>query len=838
MGGWRDDIRTSLRQLAKAPGFTGAAILVLTLGIGLNAAMFGLVHAFAYMGRPFAVRVQFAPLYSSQVDRPDSYPPFSPAAWRELADGSDVFAGVLAHTPTVVGIGDGAEARRSFVALVSRNYFEVLGVPIVRGRGFTADEARPGADLPVAIASWSYWQRHGFADEVVGSTVRVNERPFTIVGVTPRGFSGTMMVFGPELFFPLGVFDSLANDLDTELRRSLAGPEAYNLFLVGRLRAGVSAEVASSHLPTLAGRLERAYPAAYRDARLTLAPLPRFGTSTSPMDESVIGLLGAVMLGLTAAVLLTVCLNLASMLLARGRARRKEFAIRLAIGGQRWRIVRQLLVEGGLLALAGGAGGLALGLYGIDALVAAFSSRLPITIIMEDGVSVPIVAATLAFCLLATAWFALGPALRHSRADVLADLKPQAGEEVPSRRRRFVPRHPLVVGQVALSLALLVGAGLFIRMAEAGMSVDFGFDAADTVLVEIDTSLAGMTPERTVEAYAGLQRALLARPGVETAAVGALVPLGMVHISRDVRRAGPALPEGATPATAAEGRAFNAPWNAVSGTYFRAMGCAIEGGRSPTPSRSPPADRRWPSSTRRWRRASGPRRRARPAGAVRGPVRRHASGDADAVVGIVSSARRELFEKEMPGAIYVPFAQGRRATPAARAPGDGRARPPATPAAPSAPRRRPAAVQQPHAERAPHAVHGSGPWAGIVAAGGVRRHGVLVALVGIYGVMSYAVARRTREIGIRVAVGARPGAVRGMILSESLRTTLLGLAGGWVLALGLGRLLASIFVDLAAFDVATFTVVPLAFLAAALVAAWLPARRATTINPMSALRSE
>ncbi len=843
MESWLADVRLSLRQLVKSPGFTAAAVLVLSLGIGLNAAMFGLVYALGFMGRPFAEPDRVVQLYSSRSTQPDSYRGFSYAAYEQIASDRDAFAGVLAHNPTLVGVSDGGDSRRTFAAVVTRNYFDVLGVPLVEGRSFTADEDRPGQDIPVAVVSYEYWQRAGARPDLVGSTVRVNERPYTIVGIAPRGFTGTMMVFGPELFFPMGVFDSISNDFQGEIPRTLERPDAYGLFLVARLAEGVTPEAASERLALMGPELARAYPSAYEDARVTMAALPRLGTSTSPSDEGVLAVVGAVMLGLTGAVLLTVCLNLASMLMARGRARRKEFAIRRALGGSRAQIVRQLLTEGLVLALAGGAVGALLAVSAIDALVGAFAAALPVSIVLEGALSPALVLATLGFAVLATTWFALGPALRHSRADLLSDLKPQAGEDLPDRRRRFMPRHPLLVAQVSLSIALLIAAGLFVRMAQTALSVDFGFRADDTVLAEVDSRLGGYTTAESLRIFEDLERRLEALPGVDSAAVGALVPLGLVNIGESVRRAGLNVPEGERPETPEEGRAFGAPWNAVSGGYFAAMGVPLITGRTFSEIESygegaprvaildeALARKLWPEGGAIGQRVEFVRSRD---GA--GPP---ASME---VVGIVASTRRQLFENELPGAVYVPFAQGAMGNvhfhvrpTAARPDLDDEVRNEIRTAVPNLPL---------FSSRT-YSAHVGGSieyWALQFTAALFASFGglaMIVALVGIYGVLSYAVVRRTREIGIRMAVGASAGRVVRLIVGEGLALTLLGVAVGWVLGMGIGRVLGSLFVDLAAFDAATFTILPVAFVAAALVAAWLPARRATRVNPLSALRSE
>jgi predicted permease len=843
MDGLIGDLKVSMRQLAKAPGFAAAAIVVLAVGIGLNAAMFSMVYAIGFMGRPFAEPDRLMQLFSSQTREPDSYRLFSYPAYRELTSLTDLFAGVLAHNPTIVAIGEGGETRRTFAVLISRNYFEVLGVPIAQGRSFSDEETQPGRDIPVVVATHSYWQRSGFDPALVGKTVRINERDYTVVGITPRGFTGTMMVFGPELFFPLGVFHTISNDFQGESGRTLERADAYNLFVTARLSAGITQEAASGRLTMSGQRLERAFPAEYRDARVTLAPQPRFGASSRPSDESSITLFGVVMLGLTGAVLLTVCLNLASMLMARGRARRKEFAIRLALGGGRSRIVRQLLIEGLVLSSAGGVLGVLFGLYGVDLLIGAFAAMLPITIVLEGTVSPAVVGATVFFCLLATAWFALGPALRHSRADVLADLKAQAADDVGVKRRRFIPRNPLVVGQVALSLALLIAAGLFIRMAHTAIAVDFGFNADDTVLAEVDGKLAGYGTPQLLDRYQRIEQRLARLPAVDTASIGALVPLGMVNMGYSVRRAGIHVPEGAKPQTAEEGRAFDTPWNAVSGAYFSTMGVRLLQGRTFTDVESfgaaaPPvaiiddtlARKLWPDSGAVGQRIQFDDREAIP------PTPREFE-----VVGVVASTHRELFEKEMPGAIYVPFAKGslgnayfhvRPATSSIELPGivwrEIREAAPGLPVFSAK-------------TFAAHITSSIEYWALRLSAmmfgvfGGLA---MVVALVGIYGVMSYAVARRTREIGIRIAVGAVPQAVRRMILAESLSVTLVGIGAGWLLGIGVGRLLGNIFVDVASFDALTFTVVPVGFAVAGLAAGWFPARRATQVSPITALRAE
>jgi predicted permease len=521
------------------------------------------------------------------------------------------------------------------------------------------------------------------------------------------------------------------------------------------------------------------------------------------------------------------------MLLARGRWRRKELAIRLALGGGRARIVRQLLMEGLLLSLVGGALGVALGSYGINTLIASFSATLPVTIVLEGTVSPALVGATAFFCLLATLAFALGPALKHSRADILTDLKVQTGDDPAPRRWRLLPRNPLVASQVALSLCLLIAAGLFLRMALGAALVDLGYRADDTVLAEVDGRLGGLDQAQSLNLYARVEERLAALPGVESASVGALVPLGTINMSKPVQRAGVSPPPGSQPATPEDGRAYDGLWNPVGTAYFDTMGIRLLQGRRFTPGETygtgaprvaildeALARKLWPGET-----VVGQRIQWTP------DDRDPTSGQPIEVVGLVASTRRELFDVEPHGAVYVPLAQGfmsnvhfhvRPATASPDALVDG-VRREIREAAPGLPLFGVRTFRT-HISTSPEY------WALTLSTSMFAFFGLvamIVALVGIYGVTSYAVARRTREIGVRMAVGAHPAAVRRLILGESLTTTLAGIAAGWLLGLGIGRVMASTFVDLAAFDPWTFALVPVGFVIAAIAATWTPARRAT-----------
>ena len=844
------DLRLSFRQLARAPGFAAAAVGVLALGIGLNAGVFGLGYMVALAGRPFTAPNEIVQLYSRHEVEPNSYRAFSHGAYEVIAGRHDVFAAVAAHNLGMVGVRDtvgAGDPRRTFAAFVSQNYFQMLGVSLARGRGFTAEESRPGAALPVAIASHVLWRRMGSDPALVGRTIQVNEQAFTIVGITPDGFTGTMMLLGPELFFPLGASDTLQNDFTRKKGTRLANPDAFDLFLVGRLAPGVSVATAQARLGATAAAVSQAYPAEYRERQLTVGGLPRFGTSTSPSDESVLGTLALVFLGLTGAVLLIVCLNLATVLIARGQARRREFAIRLALGGGRFRIVRQLMIEALVLGLAGAAGGVLLGLPAVDALLTALLSRLPVSFAVDADITRATIAGALVFGTLAAVMFALGPALAHTRGHGVTGLKHQMSDDAPTTRRRwYLPRHPLVALQVALSLALLVAAGLFVRLAREGTAVDVGAKASDTVLVDVDASLAGDDEARALPRYAALEARLAALPGVETASIGVTIPFGTTRFGEDVRRAGTRAAKGERPATPEAGRAYEADWNAVGATYPQAMGLTLLRGRAFTEAEA--------------QRSGAPRvalvdetlaRQLWPDGDAVGqsihigdaPESAKAAPQPEVqIVGIVSRLTSDMFSKTPNGAVYVPFAQGFRSSiyfhvrprPGAGAGLAGRVRDDLRAAAPTLP------VFGATTFGA-HLATSIEFWGLKALASAMTAVGVfaaMIALVGVYGAKAYAVSRRAREIGVRLAVGATPRSVERMIVGEGLRVGLVGAAVGLALALGVGRVLGALFVDVVAFDWTLFTVAPVLLVAACMAAAWVPARRAAAVDPSQVLRGE
>jgi len=859
------DFKFALRQLLKAPGFTIAAVIVLALGIGANTAIFSLVDTLLFQPPGYAKPAEILQLFSKDKKNPKTFRGFSYPTYRDIREQNTVFSDVLAHNLAMVGLGQKGDTRRAFAGLVSSNYFSVLGVRPAQGRTFTAEEETPGRAAAVAIVSHNYWVKQGRNPTLIGTELIINGRPFTIIGIMPKGFTGTMHIFSAEAWLPLSVYDQVANDFQTENKTTLGDRAGTQLMLIGRLKPGVTAATADPALTTLATNLEKTFPVEQKDQTFTTAPLSRFATSTSPQGDGEIKALAPLLFGMAVVVLLVACLNLANMLLARGTARRKEIAIRLALGGSRGRIVRQLLTEGLVLAILGGAFGLLLGLWSSDLLMASIGNLMPLDLVFLNGPNPSMLAATFGLCVFGTLCFALGPAVKLSRAAVIGDLKESAGEDPVKRRWRFLPRNPLVVIQIAFSLALLTAATLFIRGALKAASPNTGLQAARSFLLEVDASLGGHDQKRGQDLYRNLGERLAALPGVEHASISSTVPFGMISLSKAVQRAGLRPASDAKPATAAEGLAFDATWNSVGADYFATVGLPIVRGRAfnaaeATQPAGPVvaiidevlAKKLWPNGDAlgqriQYAKVNAPRESSSRAGAG---IQEDGSGDVKPeetieIVGIVPATRQGLFEKNPPGALYLPFARGFQSNVFYYIKFNSLPRGSETATADVLRRTvREVDTSMPVLslktfER--HLENNLQLW--IVRAGATlfSVFGFLalgLAVVGVYGVKAYSVARRTREIGIRMALGAQRQTVQWMILREGFVMLGSGIVIGLLLAVATGKLVSSMLYQVGALDPVAFTLAPLVLAAAATLATWLPARRATRITPMAALRTE
>lgn len=837
---WRD-LRFAGRSLARRPGFTLVAVLALALGIGANAGMFGLINL--VLLRPILVEEpeRIVGLYGQSLERPDDYRGFSYPTFTDIRERNDVFEELAGFEITIAGLREGDTTRRLMAALVSSDYFRTLGVAPRVGREFTAAEEVPGSALGVTVISHGLAERLGGASTALGETLWINGRSVEVVGIMPRGFTGTAALFSPELWLPLGLYDVLEHmPAAGGRKRSLADREHVDLMAFGRLRDGVDLDAALPRLEALAAQLREDYPKAQDDQTLYVAPLPRLGISSDPDTGASVAAPLALMMAMSLAVLLIACLDLANMFLARGESRRTEIAVRVALGGGRFRLVRQQLTEGFLLSLGGAALGLLAATWTSRLLFASFESSLPIgmQLVLDARPDGRVFGATLGLAVLATLLFGLVPAWRLTGGDVFGSLKDRAGAPESSGGRRLTLRNGLVVAQVALSLVLLTASGLFLRGAiEAGRATP-GFDLDRSVLLEIDPTLVGVEEARSRELANRILQRVEALPGIDSVGWTSLVPFGAVTSSTEVHAAEAG--EGVEPPSATALR------YTVTGGYFDSLGLPILRGRNFTEAEStqeggtpvavvdePLAELLWPGEDPIGRWIERP---SRPPAEPVPPLQ---------VVGVVPGVLHSFTDDEPPAHLYTPLGQNFTTTLNLHA----RATEPLGERASEVMRALREEVRAIDASlpvltlRTMQDHRDTSIFVWMVRAG-ARIFGVFaalalfLALVGVYGVKAFAVSRRTREIGLRMALGATRRDVLRQMMRESAGQTILGLGLGFLLAVGVGRLLASLLYRVPPGDPLTLGGSALVLGLATLAATWLPARRATRVEPASVLREE
>lgn len=821
-------VRHGIRLFRRTPGFASLAVVVLALGIGVNTAVFSLVDALLLQPRPGRIDSLYA-VFSKDRTMAKGYRDFSYPTYRDLRARTDLFDSVMAHTFSTVGITEGDTTRQAFAAIVSSNYFSTLGVPIAVGRAFTEAEERPGSGARVAIASYAVWRRTGLDPGLVGRTVRVNGSGYTVVGVAPRGFAGTMSLLSPEWWFPLGSYDAIVNEMFRQRATGLDDRGNRPLNLAAALRPGVSPELAASLLDRFGAQLSDAYPETDKSQTFLLGPVPHMSVSSQPESGNPVAALSALLTLMAGLVLLVACLNLANMLLARGAARRREIAIRQALGGSRRMIMTQLLVEGMTLSLAGAAAGVVVGAWSSGALAAWFSSVMPLGITLVIEPSPRILVAAAGFAVFSTLCFALGPSWALTRPSVAGDLK---GDPGAARRagHRFGVGSLLVVGQIAVSLALVAAGGLFVRGAVHGAAADAGFAVDRHVIVSLDPSLAGYDQARSSAVLSDALARVRSLPGVERASIGAIVPFGAFREGRTVRL---------KPGDAGVGADFNI----VGAGYFATMGMQLLRGREFTSGEE--------QAGARTMAAIVDRRLAERLFPSQEPVgqlilvegREGQTPEAFTITGVVGDSKHDLFDTSKRPHVYVASGSVFRAMMtihARTAPGV-----PETTVLAAVRRdlqaldsRLPILAARTMAD---HKYKSISEWSVRAAAATFMTLGalaLLLATIGVYGLEAYDVSRRTREFGIRIALGATRRHVTRQLLAESARTAAAGLAIGLLLAVGAGRLAAGLLYDVSPFDPVVLAVAAALLAGASLAAAYVPARRATRIAPLQALGSE
>ena len=834
------DIRYGLRMLVKQPGFSLAAIVVLSLGIGGSTAMFSIVDALLLKPLMIKRADQIVGLFSRDTQKPDSYRAFSYPNYADVRANNGVFSNVAAHNMALVGIKEGDTTRRVFSDIVSANYFDTLGVPMFRGRAFNLEEEQPGSQIPSLIVSYSNWRKTGADPDLLGKTRQVNGRIFTVVGITPKGFTGTHAMFSPELYLPLGMYESVMNDFEGH-GKPLASRDNHVLIVVGRLRDGMTQQTADASLAVVADRMAKAYPGENKDQTFMVHTLSRNSVSTRPPRGNEVAFPAILMISMAGVVLLIASLNVTNMMLVRGAARRKEIAIRQAMGAKRGSIVQQLLVEGMMLAFIGGAAGLALAASGTSLLVQSLARLAPIDLVFNSAPDFRVLFATTCFCVLSAIIFSLGPARAASKASIVTTLKSgETQEKVGIGWARFSPRNLMVVGQIALSLTLLTAAGLFIRSARTTQEVEPGFRIENSALIEIDPSLVGYDEAHGRQSFRAVLERLRAVPGVESASMAATVPFGMVSLGRDIQRSSDA-PQSSS-AGSKDGDGLACRFNLVSEDYFTTMGIPLLRGRAFRGNETEnansdavvvldqlAAERLWPGGN-----PVGQHIRLLEDGRSKG------SRDAE-VVGIVGGVQEDVFGEGLQPHVYVPFGQEYQAdmTIHLKTTAQG-------------------ANFLESLRREVGAVDSRLP---VIALKTMRNHlegsfdlwivwtaarmftifgsvALVLAMVGLYGLRAYTVARRTREIGIRLALGAKPGDTQRMILREGLVITSLGVVAGLGLSLLAGKILSSFLYKVSGVDPLVFLTATAVMGAVSLLACYLPALRASRVDPMVALRYE
>ncbi|MBI2510633.1 MAG: ABC transporter permease [Opitutae bacterium] len=831
------DLRFALRQLAKSPGFTAVAVLTLALAIGVNSAVFTLINAVVLRPLVPLRPAEIVNLFNGRQGAERNFRAFSNAEYLALREAKDTFADVAATSLTSAGLDQAEGIRRSRACFISEGYFSMLGVQPALGRFFNADECRPNANLPVVVASYATWQRAGGRADFVGSTLNVNGKSYTVIGVVPEGFEGLNILTTVDLWVPLGVFTTFSSAGGHDL----SDPKAYDLLLTARLASGVSLKTFAGHRASLAQRLTALLPDSRAGARELHAEAPsRQGVSTYPSggDSSVPMAIG--LFSMSGCVLLIACLNLANMLLARGSSRAKEIALRLALGAARWRIIRQLLAEGLVLAGTGGVLGLLVGVWGNDLLVRSFTSLTSLhseSLVIDLQPDARVIAVTFLLCLVAILLFSLGPALKASRADLVHDLKQQSDESAAAGRAHhfFSLRHCLVMAQIALSLVLLFSAGLFLRGALKAGSVEPGFDTTGTLAFELDYSLVKLPPEAAQRSLLSALEHISSQPRVQSAAAATFVPYSFRNNGTSVRRVQEAIAE---PGDAQANPALTATNTAITTGYFYTLGVRLIRGRDFTAAEVQDSTRRVAIID------EGLAKKLFPAGDALGQQIRVGS-TAREIVGICAPHRHNTKRAVMPDRVFVPYASGE----------DGRAyllvRYATTDAAATAAAITPLRVAlrafdpdlpvllvKPFSQ---FVERDFGVWLarfGAILFGTFGAIALLLAVIGVYGVKAYAVAQRTREIGIRMAIGAQRRDVLALILKQGAWQVLVGVGLGWVLTFGAGKVLAKMLYQVNPTDALVLAASATVLALAALLACWLPARRATKVDPLVALRRD
>jgi putative ABC transport system permease protein len=811
---WQD-LRFAARMLRKNPSFTTVAVLTLALGIAANTTVLSWISATLLSPIPGVAHTSdlVAVTRGDRSDHPT--PPFSYPDLRDLGEHTQTFSGLLGYHDDYMSLTGVAKPERIYGALTTANYFDVLDVHPILGRTFLPEEGTPRAGTAVIVIGYAVWQNHFAGDpQIVGKTIQINRHPYTVIGVTPRDFTGCKTGLRTDLWIPL----SMDRDVWGSNRPDYRGVIWLNA--LGKLRAGVTKNQAEAELNLLMQGIVERFPEDHRDRpnEISLDPLWRSPFGINGYLYKILPML----LGLAGVLLLLACANVASLLLVRSVGRRREIAIRLGMGASRKQIIRQFLIESLLLGLLGGTAAIVITVWTSRSLVAFFPpSSLPLT--NDAHIDQRVLFVTIAVSILAAIIFGILPALRSSSLPVQSVLKEEASSvSLTLHKSRLLSG--LVVAQISLSLVLLVCAGLFTRSLQKAQQSDPGFEASHLLLASYELSPAGYTRATGVAFNRQVLDRLSALPGVESVTLADFSPLSF-SIHSDYLQI-----EGYVPQPHEQMEISRA---IVGPNYFRTLRTSVISGREFTEADTPDSqlvavvnqafvDRYWPGESAIGKQVTD-------------------SGDRFTIVGVARSAKYRLLTYPTEPVIYLPIYQAFRSTQDTtihlRTTGD-----PLTMASSVEETIHQLNPELPLFNVNPLSVTMQlGTLFGRVAATFAGSFGFLamvLAAVGVYGVVAYTTRQRAREVGIRMALGAEKGDIYSLVLGQGFRLTLAGLVVGTALGLAFTRLLKAQLFGVRETDAITFASVGLLLAVVALLACHIPARRATRVDPMVALRHE
>jgi predicted permease len=816
------DLRYAIRQLLRSPGFATIAILTLGLGIGVNTAIFSITNGLFFSSLHIRDEGRVAEIGFEQ--KGDSWQPnLSMSEYRELRDGTlKVFSEVIGERIGLDGLNaQGSKPDRVLTSYVTGNYFHTLGVEPLLGRLFRPSEGvTPGSD-PVMVVSYQYW-KHYFAGNlnIIGRKVAVNNHPVTVIGVAPLNYRGLVTAPQAQVYLPAAMIVTVEDEPLATLNKE----DNRNMHLFGRLQPGVSRQQADAALAVVARRLAAEHPGSEKDAALRTFPL--YAGRLGDLDSQSIDMASSFFLGLAGLVLLLACVNVANLLLVRASVREREMVIRCALGAQRSRLIRQMMTESILLASLGGIAGIGLGAWG-SSMLSSVNLHTDLPVHFDFGFDSHVFTFSVMIALLAGTVVGIVPAIRLARANLNLILR-EGGRGVAGGSSRF--RDALVILQVGSALMLLIIAALFTRSLTESTHTNLGFNPANVLLLTMDPSEIGSKDAQTRDFYQEVLERIRSLPGVDSATIAGSTPMGLIGNGFDTVNVSGYHPPAGQAATSLS-------YNVIGPDYFRTLQISLVEGRAFTDvdKESGPyvgiiseamAKKYWPNQN---------------------PIGKQFSMSSDPthpmqVIGVVHDVRYQGFSGPIDSYFYVPFQQHYTGnslnTLEIRTEGDPsgfiseveRSIHNMAPALPVF------EVKTLHeALYSPNGLLIFQVAAGL--AGIMGTLGLVLAVVGVYGVLSYVVSRRTAEIGVRMALGARRGDILKIVYRQGLWIVGIGLVLGLAGAFATAHLLGSMIV-VSATDPATYLSVSAILAAIAMLACYIPARRAMHVEPMKALRAE